>query len=148
MNATGADASPYVISVAAELTGIHPQTLRNYERAGLINPARSPGGGRRYSDADLHRLARIGQLSGEGINPLGIKRILELEAELADLRAHDTGPASPRTERRAPSGVRPRVERPPGVAQPRTFNAMRSQCAEFFTSRPVLKGGTFHGLVV
>lgn len=97
----------------------------------------------------MHRLARIGQLSGEGINPLGIKRILDLKAELADLRAHDTGPASPApsAERRAACDLGSSGH-PASPSHGPLINAMRSQCAEFFTSRPVLKGGTFHGLVV
>lgn len=76
----------YVISVAAELAGVHPQTLRIYERKGLINPARTGGGSRRYSDADLDQLRRIQALTDEGVNLAGVKRILELERELAELR--------------------------------------------------------------
>jgi MerR family transcriptional regulator, heat shock protein HspR len=77
----------YVISVAAELAGMHPQTLRIYERKGLLDPARTGGGSRRYSEADLARLRRIAELTEEGLNLAGVKRVLELEAELADLRA-------------------------------------------------------------
>lgn len=99
----GTDQAVYVISVAAELAGVHPQTLRNYERAGLVEPARSPGGTRRYSDADLGRVARINQLTDEGINMTGIKRILTLEAELADLHRQldetRAALAAPHTER-------------------------------------------------
>jgi MerR family transcriptional regulator/heat shock protein HspR len=76
----------YVISVFAELAGVHPQTLRNYERTGLLNPARTAGGSRRFSDADLEEIQRIQQLSNEGINLEGIKRILLLERENAALR--------------------------------------------------------------
>lgn len=72
----------YVISVAAELVGIHPQTLRAYERVGLVHPARSAGGGRRYSDADIERIARIGELARMGLPHVGIKLVLELEDEL------------------------------------------------------------------
>jgi MerR family transcriptional regulator/heat shock protein HspR len=76
----------YVISVAAELVGVHPQTLRNYERSGLLDPSRSPGGSRRFSEADLARLRRIQELTAEGVNLEGVKRILALEAEIAELR--------------------------------------------------------------
>jgi MerR family transcriptional regulator/heat shock protein HspR len=77
----------YVISVAAELAGVHPQTLRIYERKGLLDPARTAGGNRRYSEADLHRLQRIAQLTEDGLNLAGVKRVLALEQELADVRA-------------------------------------------------------------
>lgn len=76
----------YVISVAAELAGCHPQTLRIYERKGLVMPARTNGGSRRYSDADIAHLQRIQQLTDDGLNLAGVKRVLELEAELASLR--------------------------------------------------------------
>lgn len=76
----------YVISVAAELAGVHPQTLRIYERKGLLDPARTAGGSRRYSDADIARLERIQELTNEGLNLAGVRRVLELEAELARLR--------------------------------------------------------------
>jgi MerR family transcriptional regulator/heat shock protein HspR len=75
----------YVISVAAELAGVHPQTLRIYERKGLLEPARTGGGSRRYSDADIAQLRRIQELTREGLNLAGVKRVLELEAELARL---------------------------------------------------------------
>jgi DNA-binding transcriptional MerR regulator len=84
----------YVISVASELVGIHPQTLRAYERGGLIHPARTPGGGRRYSDADLERINRIGELARMGLPHVGIKLVLELEDQLR--RHHATTVASPR----------------------------------------------------
>ncbi len=72
----------YVISVAAELVGLHPQTLRIYERKGLVDPARTVGGSRRYSDEDLELLQRIQDLTNDGVNLEGVRRILELEAEL------------------------------------------------------------------
>ena len=75
----------YVISVAAELAGMHPQTLRIYERKGLVDPARTGGGSRRYSDADIALLSRIQQLTAEGMNLAGVKRVLELEARVAEL---------------------------------------------------------------
>jgi MerR family transcriptional regulator/heat shock protein HspR len=76
----------YVISVAAELAGVHPQTLRIYERKGLLDPARTVGGSRRYSEHDINQLQRIQELTNEGLNLAGVKRVLRLEAELADLR--------------------------------------------------------------
>jgi MerR family transcriptional regulator/heat shock protein HspR len=75
----------YVISVAAELAGVHPQTLRIYERKGLVDPARTAGGSRRYSDADIALLRRIQELTNEGLNLAGVQRVLELEAKLARL---------------------------------------------------------------
>jgi MerR family transcriptional regulator/heat shock protein HspR len=77
----------YVISVAAELAGMHPQTLRIYERRGLVSPARTQGGNRRYSDADIARLQRIAELTAEGLNLEGIRRVMALEKENAQLRA-------------------------------------------------------------
>jgi MerR family transcriptional regulator/heat shock protein HspR len=76
----------YVISVAAELAGVHPQTLRIYERKGLLEPARSAGGTRRYSEEDLARLRRIQELTAAGCNLEGVRRVLELESELERLR--------------------------------------------------------------
>lgn len=75
----------YIISVAAELVGMHPQTLRVYERRGLLDPYRTPGGTRRYSQEDLDRLLLIQQLSNAGVNLEGIKRILTLQRENARL---------------------------------------------------------------
>ena len=77
----------YVISVAAELAGVHPQTLRIYERKGLLDPARTVGGSRRYSDVDIEQLQRIQELTSAGLNLEGVKRVMELEAEVAALRA-------------------------------------------------------------
>lgn len=76
----------YVISVAAELAGLHPQTLRIYERKGLVDPARTGGGSRRYSQADIDLLRRIQELTETGLNLAGVKRVLELEAEVERLR--------------------------------------------------------------
>jgi MerR family transcriptional regulator/heat shock protein HspR len=76
----------YVISVAAELAGVHPQTLRIYERKGLLDPARTVGGSRRYSEADIDRLRRIQVLTGSGLNLEGVRRVMELEEELDALR--------------------------------------------------------------
>ena len=72
----------YVISVAAELAGVHPQTLRIYERKGLVEPARTSGRSRRYSDEDIELLRRIQELTTEGVSLVGVQRILALEAEL------------------------------------------------------------------
>ena len=77
----------YVISVAAELAGVHPQTLRIYERKGLLDPARTEGGSRRYSELDIEQLQRIQELTAAGLNLEGVKRVLELEGEVAALRA-------------------------------------------------------------
>ena len=76
----------YVISVAAELAGVHPQTLRIYERKGLLNPARTSGRSRRYSESDIQLLRRIQELTNEGISLVGVHRILALEQELKAAR--------------------------------------------------------------
>ena len=76
----------YVISVAAELAGMHPQTLRIYERRGLLTPARTTGGNRRYSDADIARLLRITELASTGMNLEGIRHVMSLEDEVVRLR--------------------------------------------------------------
>ena len=83
----GPDSPVYVISVAAELTGLHPQTLRTYERLGLITPGRTGGGGRRYSHRDLERLREIADLTSVGIGIEGVRRILELQNHAAALAA-------------------------------------------------------------
>jgi len=84
----------FIISVAAELAGVHPQTLRIYERKGLVRPKRTSGNTRRYSQADIDRLLAIQELTDQGVNLAGVKRIIELRAQLAaahreaaDLRA-------------------------------------------------------------
>ena len=77
----------YVISVAAELAGVHPQTLRIYERKGLLEPARTSGGSRRYSEDDISRLQRIQDLTNAGLNLEGVKRVMELEDEVRRLNA-------------------------------------------------------------
>jgi len=83
----------YVMSVAAELMDLHPSTLRLWERRGLVAPSRTAGGTRLYSDADLHRMRRVADLTRSGVNLEGIRRILILEDELAAIRV-----PSPRTE--------------------------------------------------
>ncbi len=80
----------YVISVAAELTGLHPQTLRQYDRAGLVSPGRTGGGGRRYSLRDIDLLREVAQLTASGIGLEGVRRILELEHQVAALRARNS----------------------------------------------------------
>ena len=85
MDPPGPDAAVYVISVAAELTGLHPQTLRTYERMGLITPGRTGGGGRRYTNRDVELLREISELTSAGIGIEGVRRILELEHRLAAL---------------------------------------------------------------
>ncbi len=109
----------YIISVAAELAGVHPQTLRIYERKGLIEPFRTPGGTRRYSDEDLARLGLIQELTSEGVNLEGVRRILELQSDNDRLRAQVDrlrrllGEAEARYSGTPPSttGVAPRRQR-------------------------------------
>ena len=88
----------YVISVAAELAGVHPQTLRIYERKGLLAPARTGGGSRRYSESDIDMLRRIQELTNEGLNLAGVQRVLELEAEVVRLRVELEASRSAATE--------------------------------------------------
>jgi MerR family transcriptional regulator, heat shock protein HspR len=111
------DRGLFSISVAAELAGLHPQTLRIYEREGLIDPARSAGGTRRYSRRDIGRLQEICLLTADGLNLAGIRRVLELqaetrrlEAELAALRERADGDGKPRRG--------PGPQRPPRGASP------------------------------
>src|SRR5581483_1343933 len=77
------DRALYIISVAAELAGVHAQTLRIYERKGLIEPKRTQGGSRRYSERDIALLRGIQELTNEGVSLVGVRRILELEEDLA-----------------------------------------------------------------
>ena len=79
------DVGLYVISVAAELSGLHPQTLRQYDRLGLVSPNRTVGRNRRYSLRNIASLRMVGRLVGEGINHAGIKRIIELESAMANM---------------------------------------------------------------
>ena len=81
----GDDQAVYVISIAAELSGMHPQTLRQYDRIGLVSPGRASGRGRRYSLRDIASLRNIQRLVGDGINLAGIKRIMELESAVANM---------------------------------------------------------------
>jgi MerR family transcriptional regulator/heat shock protein HspR len=79
------DAAVYVISVAAEISGLHPQTLRQYDKLGLVSPSRTEGRNRRYSLRDIALLRAVQKLVGEGINHAGIKRIIELESAMANM---------------------------------------------------------------
>jgi MerR family transcriptional regulator/heat shock protein HspR len=81
------DQAIYIISVAAELAGVHPQTLRVYERKGLVSPQRTQGNTRRYSERDIVRLRKIQELTQEGVNLAGVLRIMELEDDIERLRA-------------------------------------------------------------
>ena len=83
----GPDVPVYVISVAAELTGLHPQTLRSYDRLGLVSPGRTGGGGRRYSWRDIELLREVADLTASGIGLEGVRRVLELENHVAALAA-------------------------------------------------------------
>jgi DNA-binding transcriptional MerR regulator len=103
------DQGLYPISVVTELTGLTAPTLRGYERAGLLTPARTDGGSRRYSDNDLARLRRIAALASDGVNLAGMGRILALEAELAQIRADNERP------RRAAGGGRRTGTKPSGA---------------------------------
>jgi len=80
------DAPVYVISVAAELTGLHPQTLRAYDRLGLVTPGRTGGGGRRYSARDIALLTQVAELTAEGLGLEGVRRVLELEEKVMALQ--------------------------------------------------------------
>lgn len=116
------DAAVFVISVAAELTGLHPQTLRTYERMGLITPGRTGGGGRRYSPRDIDLLREIAHLTSSGIGIEGVRRILELENRLAALTARHQElvielEATREALRQAATGLRPAGSRLPAVPQ-------------------------------
>jgi MerR family transcriptional regulator, heat shock protein HspR len=87
VDVTNPDAPVFVISVAAELSGMHPQTLRGYDRIGLVTPGRTAGGGRRYSLRDIETLREVARLTSTGIGIEGVRRILELEREVEALRA-------------------------------------------------------------
>lgn len=84
--APGPEAKVFVISVAAELSGLHPQTLRTYDRLGIVRPGRAGGGGRRYSLQDIEMLRDVARLSAEGLGLEGVKRVMELELQVHALR--------------------------------------------------------------
>ena len=124
----GPDAAVFVISVAAELSGLHPQTLRTYERLGLITPGRTGGGGRRYSPRDIELLRTIAELTSAGIGIEGVRRILELERRvevlaarneelLAELESTRDALRQTLAARRAPSGNKLPVLRGPDPGQ-------------------------------
>ncbi|MGN6680148.1 MAG: heat shock protein transcriptional repressor HspR [Streptosporangiaceae bacterium] len=92
----------YSISIAAELAGLHPQTLRIYEREGLLEPARSVGGTRRYSQNDVTRLLEISALSSDGLNLAGIRRVLDLQEETRSLHAEIARLKAARRHRASP----------------------------------------------
>lgn len=135
----------YVISVAAELAGVHPQTLRVYERRGLLQPARTAGGNRRYSDADIARLRRIAQLADAGMNLEGIRHVMSLEAEVERLRAEverlraEAAAASAEAERRSRRDLVPLRQAVAIFGQvPSIFDASRSEQRR---NTPRSKGG-------
>jgi MerR family transcriptional regulator/heat shock protein HspR len=102
----------YIISVAAELAGVHPQTLRIYERKGLVRPARTAGNTRRYSESDIERLLTIQELTQAGVNLAGVERILDLQAEVERLRAdiEETQREMERVQREARAALRRSTE--------------------------------------
>src|ERR1700709_2296889 len=119
----------YVISVAAELTGLHPQTLRTYDRLGLVIPGRTGGGGRRYSWRDIEMLREVADLSATGIGLEGVRRILDLELKVAALRQRvveleqDLGVADEALRQAMQPGPReaaPAVRSPPSAFSPAT----------------------------
>jgi len=121
------DRGLFSISVAAELAGLHPQTLRIYEREGLLDPARSAGGTRRYSRRDIDRLAEICALTADGLNLAGIRRVLQLQeetrllqAEVARLRELSSARPAPavRTGGSVPAEPAARSRRPPARSAP------------------------------
>ncbi|HET8960153.1 heat shock protein transcriptional repressor HspR [Nocardioides sp.] len=125
------DAAVYVISVAAELSGLHPQTLRAYERLGLITPGRTVGGGRRYSHRDIELLRTIAELTAAGIGIEGVRRLLDLENQLTALRARNEElvaelEATREALRQATSGRRtdPGPNRLPVLRQPSPVRSM------------------------
>jgi MerR family transcriptional regulator, heat shock protein HspR len=117
------DRAVYVISVAAELAGVHPQTLRIYERKGLVDPARTQGGSRRYSERDIARLRRIQELTNAGLNLEGVRRVIALEDENERLRQQlaqarlDVKEAVERTHRQYRRDLVP-VSQSPAVYRP------------------------------
>ncbi len=106
----------YGISVAAELVGMGTQTLRLYERRGLLEPARTNGGTRRYSEDDLDRLRRIGELLASGLNLAGVARVLDLESDNAQLRASNTQLRADNAQLRE-AKPHPQDARPPSPAR-------------------------------
>ena len=120
--APGPEAAVYVISVAAELSGLHPQTLRAYERMGLISPGRTVGGGRRYSHRDIERLRSIAELTASGVGVEGVRRLLDLENRIAALLDRDADLVAEleaaREALRQAMASRPAPDRLPAVRAP------------------------------
>jgi MerR family transcriptional regulator, heat shock protein HspR len=102
----------YIISVAAELAGVHPQTLRIYERKGLLRPARTAGNTRRYSERDIERLRMIQELTQQGVNLAGVKRIMALREEID--RAHERAERTARQLRWAQRRLQEELRRAEG----------------------------------
>ena len=122
----------YIISVAAELAGVHPQTLRIYERKGLIEPYRTPGGTRRYSDEDLERLGLIQELTSAGVNLEGVRRILRLQAENERLAAQVT-----RLRRLLGEAQTRAVGEPPGRTVIETVRVRRRNLPDIRRDEPI-----------
>ncbi len=122
IQAPGPDAAVYVISVAAELSGLHPQTLRAYERMGLISPIRTVGGGRRYSHQDIERLRTIAELTASGVGVEGVRRLLEMENRIAALQARNAELTAEleatRAALRQAMASRPPADRLPALRRP------------------------------
>ena len=120
--APGPEAAVYVISVAAELSGLHPQTLRASERMGLISPGRTVGGGRRYSHRDIERLRSIAELTASGVGVEGVRRLLDLENRIAALHARNADLVAEleatREALRQAMSSRPAPDRLPAVRAP------------------------------
>jgi MerR family transcriptional regulator/heat shock protein HspR len=116
------DVAVYVISVAAELSGLHPQTLRAYERMGLITPGRTVGGGRRYSHRDIEKLRAIADLTAAGVGVEGVRRLLDLENQLEALQLRNAELVAEleatRDALRLSLSARPRADRLPVLRPP------------------------------
>ncbi len=134
----------YLIGIVAELAGMHPQTLRLYERRGLIRPSRSAGQTRRYSDADLERLRRIQALSEAGLNIAGIERVLDLEGRLSDAEDRLAGLAAQLEQERAEH--REEMERARRATRAEVVLVTRRETALVPLQRPVTqnRGGSTH----
>ncbi len=125
------DTPVFVISVAAELSGMHPQTLRQYDRLGLVTPGRSGGGGRRYSSRDVALLREVQRLSQEeGVNLAGIKRVIELENQVEALQARLQELAEQLAATEAALGARPRHRHGVPAAGPRAGARLRARGLE------------------
>jgi len=112
------DRGLFSISVAAELAGLHPQTLRIYEREGLVDPARSAGGTRRYSRRDIGRLEEICALTADGLNLAGIRRVLQLQEETSRLQAEIAALRQRIAETSKPGPARPAQSTDPSNGSP------------------------------